>query len=68
MITREVHRSLQEGGMGEGRERKGTVCFEMPGSMNIKMNTFIKRFHYKDAKYSHAESQPVVRARLAFPD
>lgn len=54
--------------MGEGGERKGTVCFEMPRSMNIKMNTFIKRFHYKEAKYSHAESQPVVRARLVFPD
>lgn len=54
--------------MGEGGERKGTVCFEMPRLMNIKINTFIKRFQYKDAKHSHTESQLVAHARLTFPD
>lgn len=33
----------QRGGMGEGEEGKGTVCFKMPRSINIKINTFIKR-------------------------
>lgn len=68
MITREVHRSLRESGMGEGEERKGTVYFEVPGSMNVKINTFIKIFQYKDAMHSHAESQLVACARLAFPE
>lgn len=54
-----------ESGMGEEEKRKGTVYFEMPRSMNIKINTFIKRFQYKDAKHSHAESQLLVCARLA---
>lgn len=56
--------------MGEGRERKGSVCFEMPRSMNIKINTFIKSFQCKDAKdcHAHAESQLVVCARPPFPD
>lgn len=56
--------------MEEGRERKGTVLFEMPKSMNIKINKFIKSFQYEDAKdcHTHAESQLVVCARPAFPD
>lgn len=42
VITRGVNRNLGEG--------KGTVCFEMPRSMNIKTKIFLKKFQYKDGK------------------